>query len=404
MRCLALAIMVVSAFSLADVTFGFQETDKPKDKKAAAANVRKADPGQPAPAVTARGYIECPSVCDVRCEVSSTDAAGVSIREIVPEGTLVKKGQVLVELDAAGLEEQVVRQQMACHVSEAGVIKSTNEYDVAVIEKEAFVEGTFKIAKLEAEFAIFVLKEALRRAERELPLIEGSTETGQTPKRELDATKFAVAKAQRELHLAETRLLVLQKYTYVKTLKQLEGQIKTAEARLKAEQHSNRLGLERLERINSHVANCTVRAPMAGRVVYAEPRPARVRTTDRRADETPRLYQPYAKPTIGPRARLHKGQPILSIGDPGKMQIKVSIPGSDPAPIKRGAAATIRVDAFPDMELKGTVAKIAKPPAGPPSRSRGQSTHQATISIQDPPEDLRAGLTAEVTIHAGQRQ
>ena len=382
MRRLALAIMVVSAFSLADVSFGFQETDKPKNKKATAAKVRQADRARPAPAVTARGHIECPSVCDVRCEVSSTGEGGVLIRKIVPEGTMVEKGQTLVELDAAGLKEQEVRQQIICNIAEAGVIKSQSEYEAAVIEKECYIEGTFKIAKLETELAIFVLEEALRRAERELEVIEKSAETGQAPKRDLEATKFAVAKARKELDLAHTRLEVLQKYIYVKTLKQLDGQIKTAEARLRAEEHSYRVGLERLERIKSQLENCTIKAPVAGRVVYAEPS----RTS--------------AKRTTGQGAQVRRGQPILSIRDPGKMQIKVSIPEPKASQIKQGASATIRTDAFPDMELKGTVAKIAKLPAGPPAASRGKSGREATISIQDPQEKLRAGLTAEVTIHA----
>ena len=391
MRRLALAIMVVSAFSLADVTFGFQETDKPKDETAAAA-------------VTARGQIEHVSVCDVRCEVSPTGEGSVLIRKIVPQGTLVKKGQVLVEFDASGMKEEEVRQQIACTVSEAGVIKCASEYEVAVIEKEAFVEGAFKIAKAEAELAIFVLEEALRRAEEELAAVEVSTESGRTPESELQATKFAVAKAQRELDLARLRLQVLQKYTFTKTLHQIDGQIETAHARLKAEEHRHQFALERLKRISSRIENCTVKAHMAGRVVHFVPGQPRVRAADRRANEEPKLVQVPAGTAIRAGVRVRQGQPILSIQDPGKMRIRVWTLDPKASEVKQGAPATIHVDAFPEMELKGAVAKIAKLPAARPSASGRKPGHQATITIHDPPDNLRAGLTAEVTIHPGERQ
>ena len=387
MRRLALAIMVVSAFSLADVTFGFQETEEPKDKKARAEKTRKADRESMPAVVSARGSLECASVCDIRCEASSTDAGGVLIREIVPEGTLVKKGQVLLEFDTSGLEEQVVRQQMACNASEAGVITSQSEYDVTLIERECYVEGTFKLAKLEAELAVFVLKEAHRRAEQELEIIENSAEEGQTPKRRLEAAAFAVAKAQKEVELGETRLLVLQKYTHVKTLKQLDAKIKTAKARLLAEQHGHDLSLERLEQMGSQIKKCVIKTPVAGRVVYAK---------------SMRPRSP-AHPAIAEGARLRQGQPILSIRDPGKMQIKVAIAGDIPAAVKLGTTATIAIDAFPDMELKGTIEKIT----GARSARTSTPTYdpmkvcEITVGIQDPPQGLRAGMTGEVRIQAG---
>lgn len=400
MRRLALVIMVVSAFSLADVTFGFQETDKPKDKKATAAKARKADRAQPAPAVTARGQIESSTVCDVRCKVLSIGKGGVLIRKIVPEGTLVKQGEFLVEFEAPGIEEQEVQQQMACNVSEAGVIKSQNEYEAVVIEKEAYVEGAFKIAKLEAELAVFVLEETLRRAEEEFAVIGKAAETGPVSKSKLEATKFAVAKAQKELDLAHTRLEVLQKYTFVTTLKQLDARIKITAARLKAEEQGHRVSQERLDRIRSQIENCTIKAPMAGRVVYSGPSRPQMLTTDRRTDKESKLVYIYNKPNVRQGVRVRQGQTILSIRDPEKMQITVSVPASMASQIKQGAPATIRVDAFPDMKFNGAVAKIAKLPAGPPSRSQGKSGREATISIQNPQTKLRAGLTAEVTIQA----
>ncbi len=374
---------VVSAFSLAGVAFGFQEKEKAKDKKAPAAEAGQAE-GESGPVgVTLRGSFELVSVCDVRCEVSSTDKGGVPIRKIVAEGTMVKKGQVLVEFETGGLEEQQVRQHVACNTAEAGVIRSQSEYEVAVIEMEYYTDGAFPIAKLEMEGAIFVAKESLRVAEEELKVTEEATETGRTPKSRLPAAKFAVEKAKRELVLAETRLVVLEKYEYEKTQKRLRVGIKTAEARLKAEEHAYRLERERFERMGTQIEKCIVKAPAAGRVVHTWPNPVSVIAVD-------------GRPVMKPGTRIRKGRPILSIHDPKKMRIRALTRAADALRLKKGDSATIRVDAFPDMELKGSVEAIAEVRTSP--RSPQGPMRRITVGVEDPPEGLRTGMTGEVKI------
>src|SRR5689334_17611700 len=51
--------------------------------------------------VTERGEIESAGVTEVVSEVKTKNTPGVSILRIVPEGTEVKKGDFLVELDAS---------------------------------------------------------------------------------------------------------------------------------------------------------------------------------------------------------------------------------------------------------------------------------------------------------------
>ena len=119
MRRLTIAVLMVSALCVADRAFGFQQTDAPAPEKARAPKARQADRERTAGAVTARGSLQCPAVCDVRCEVSSPDEGGTPILQILPEGKLAEEGQVLVELDASGLEEQKARQRILCATSEA---------------------------------------------------------------------------------------------------------------------------------------------------------------------------------------------------------------------------------------------------------------------------------------------
>ena len=51
-----------------------------------------------------RGVIENIDSVEICCEVSSPDGTPVMIVRVVPEGTVVKQGDVLVEFDSSTLE------------------------------------------------------------------------------------------------------------------------------------------------------------------------------------------------------------------------------------------------------------------------------------------------------------
>ena len=221
MRPQAFLVVFVSVFSLADVLFGFQETDTPTGKSATPAETQRDDGDAMPVEVRSRGSIGYVSVCDVRCELSPTGKKGVAIRKLVPEGSLVEKGQVLVEFDARRPEDRRRRQQITCNLGEAAVIKSSNDYEAAVIGKVAYLEGYYTIEKLQLDGTIFVAEETLRRARKELEVITKAAESGQGPTDNREAAEFSVENATKELELAKTRTVVLDKYTKVTTLKHL---------------------------------------------------------------------------------------------------------------------------------------------------------------------------------------
>ena len=91
----------------------------------------------------------------------------------------------------------------------------------------------------------------------------------------VEAEKFAVEDSKKKLQQAKTELAVLEKYTREKQVKQLEANIKTTEAKLKAEEHSYQLDLEKLADIEAQIEKCTIVSPDYGQIVYAN-------VTDRR--------------------------------------------------------------------------------------------------------------------------
>ena len=64
--------------------------------------------------VTERGEIEAFDVTEIRSLVKSNNTTGNAILKIVPEGTAVKKGDFLVELDSSALAASSVQPTCPC--------------------------------------------------------------------------------------------------------------------------------------------------------------------------------------------------------------------------------------------------------------------------------------------------
>jgi multidrug efflux pump subunit AcrA (membrane-fusion protein) len=78
--------------------------------------------------ITERGEIKSGDVTEVRSLVKSNNTTGTSILRIVPEGTEVKAGDFLVELDSSALKEQLTTQKINYNTAKALMIEAKNLY------------------------------------------------------------------------------------------------------------------------------------------------------------------------------------------------------------------------------------------------------------------------------------
>jgi multidrug efflux pump subunit AcrA (membrane-fusion protein) len=332
--------------------------------------------------ITERGNIESASNVEVRCEVKAKGSGGTTILEIVPEGTYVEKDDLLVRLDSSALEDNRTQQQIVCSNSEAAVIQAKNQYDSAVIAKQEYLEGQFRQEIQNIQSEIFVAEEDLRRAQEYLGYSERLAAKGYVTALQLEADRFAVDKAENELDKAKTKLEVLQKYTKQKKLIDLEADIKTAKARLLAEERSHELDLEKLELIESQIEKCAIHAPEAGQVVYAN-------ETNRRGGN---------EVIIEEGTTVREQQVIIRLPDPKRMQVEAKINESKVSLVEEEMPARIRLDAFPDLELPGTVTKVNEYPAPTSWFNSNVKEYETKIAINEANSKLRPGLTAEVKI------
>src|SRR5690606_13613146 len=96
--------------------------------------------------------------------VKSNNTTGVAILRIVPEGTEVKAGDFLVELDSSALKEQLTTQKINYNTAKALMIEARNLYETAIIAKKEYLEGTYVQERQVIESEVFVAEENLNRA------------------------------------------------------------------------------------------------------------------------------------------------------------------------------------------------------------------------------------------------
>lgn len=325
--------------------------------------------------VTEDGNIESGSNTDIKCQV----AGGSSILWIVEDGKEVQEGDKLVELDASALEDQINSQKIVYNKARTTLIQAQKDHQVALISVDEYLQGTLKQELETADTNITIAEENLRSAQNALDYSERMFQRGYISELELESQQFAVKRAQLELNSANTAKEVLEKFTKVKTLEDLQSQVETAEASVESEQAAFNLEEAKLKRLETQLENCTIVAPHDGMVVYA--------------NERSRFGQQSS--TIEEGAVIRERQTILRLPDLSAMQVKVKVHESRVEDLSRNMRARINIQG---RTFQGVVTSIANQPE-PTSWFQGEVKEYATIvRIDGEPEGLKPGMTAEVEI------
>jgi multidrug efflux pump subunit AcrA (membrane-fusion protein) len=334
--------------------------------------------------VLEQGEIESSSSVEIRCEVRSHNSSGTNILEIVPEGTRVEKGDFLARLDDSALRMDLIQQQITCSGSESLMIEAEAAMRSAELAKTEYEEGSFREQRETLESALVVAQENLRRAEEYLAYSQKLAERGYVSQVQLEADRFAVEKARKELGVAQTKLEVLEKFSKAKMLMQLNADIQTSKARFEARQKTWELDKQRLKEIEDQIAKCVIVAPTAGQVVYANDS-----NRGRSSGDT----------VIAEGVPVRERQLLFRLPDPSRMRVLAKVHESRISQIRKGLTAEVIADALPDRPLTGTVVTVSEYPI--PSTSV-YTTHikeyAVEVEIHSPPPQLRPGMSAQVNI------
>jgi multidrug efflux pump subunit AcrA (membrane-fusion protein) len=347
--------------------------------------------------VIEQGEVESASNTELRCEVrsrggggggggSSGGGGGVTIIEVIPEGTQVQAGDVLVRLDSSALEQERVTQLIKVNGQKSLVVQADNTLKAAEIARTEYLEGTFKQEEKLILAEIFVSEQALRSAQLAFDSAQRLAAKGLLSGLQLEGEQIAVDNARNTLDIGQSKLEVLRKYTKAKMLTTFDSDIASAEAKVANEKSSLALEEDKLREIDDQIAKCTIRAPAAGQVVYAN-------------EYDSWRGSSQAEFVVVAGATVRERQAIIRLPNSDEMQIKATVNEARITLVRPGLPVTIRVDALKDQLVEGEVIKVNQY-AEPASYSSGGIKKYATyIRIKDPPPALRSGMNAEVRIH-----
>jgi multidrug resistance efflux pump len=311
----------------------------------------------------------------------TTAPAPLTIISILPEGSRVSSGEIVCELDSSALREAMAVEQLR-HVQASAWVDQAKltleadqialrEYESGVLPQDTeLIRQCISICQIERD-----------QAARNLAWAHGALAKGFRTAVQVSADAAIVEQKEIALRDAEGMLERLLKHTAKRIITARRARILAIRADLLSLESSLRLETQRLKRIELMVANCTLRAPRNGIVVYASP------------------SNGWANPELRVRegSIVHASQPIFRLLDPSHIQVRAEINESLVARVRPGQPVRIHLEAFPDRILLGSVATIVPVPSVTSALSTDVRTFFATVRIESGGFDsLAIGQTAEL--------
>lgn len=310
------------------------------------------------------------------------NAGSTKIISILPEGTSVKPGDLVAELDSAtfrtALESQKIR--VTGVKSDLEQVKKTLE--VAEIGLEEFRDGVFPQDKMLLNQYIAQCELRTNQSMKNLAWSKDQVSKGLRSETQLRADENDNTKNKIMLEEAMGMQDRLEKFTAPRIMKELQAKIEAVRTDLYAIQKAYQLEVDRQKKLEEMIANCKMVAPRDGIVVYANESNMWGRT----------------EAQIAEGATVREGQAVFKLPNPSRMLVKAQINESKISYIQKGQRTQILVDAFNDRPMSGTVTEITAIPAPPKGFSAEIRAYVATVSIDQGGFDgLRPGMAAEIS-------
>lgn len=346
------------------------------------------------------------------------DAA--TIISIVPEGTVVEKGDLLVELSATEAETELVERRIRVQNGEAELIYARENLKVvenqgkADIEQaeldlkfgkqdlEKYLEGEYPMELMTLETEINLAQEELKQAEEQLRWSRILAEEKYLSDAELEQDELSARKVRLDLELARRSLEVFKEYTHQRQLAEFKSIVKQAEmalerarmnaaanlAQAEAELRASEAELEeekaRLRRAELEVARSKIYAPIAGTVLYASSV-----SNDWDDDED----------QIEEGALVDERGEIIYLPTTNLYDVDIQIPEANLNQIEPGMPVRVTCDALAGQSFMGRITDVARLP-DPRSRylNPNLKLYNAVIQLDPIDAQLRNGMSCRAEI------
>jgi HlyD family secretion protein len=350
---------------------------------------------------------------------------------VVANGKQVAKGELMLELDSAPLQERLNDQVVIFERTKAEAVQAAAQYenqktqnatresearlarDLADLRLRMFGDdngGTYQLTTQSLELKIQEAKNMLAQSlaniqlqRRERNGMQELYDRGYRGRGDLDQSMYRLLQAEDSMEKARNVLATsvsaqrrLEQYEREMALKTLQGALATAERALQQTQVDNESLLsqalaakngaekslqkeeEKLDRYRLMISKCKITAPHDGMAVYV---------MDEDDDEV-----------IAEGAYVYERQRLFTLPNLASMQVKTSVHESVLLDIHAGLPATISVDAFADRRYRGSVKSVLSVPKQSSWLAADIKVYETIVTIDEPVSDIKPGMTAVVEI------
>jgi HlyD family secretion protein len=380
---------------------------------AAAAN-GQAPPAADVPAMTVKSGKLSVTVMEKGSLEASQNYDGYSMVEgqtsiimIKPEGTQVKRGEIVCQLDSASLRDQLTNQRITVKSAEASYQNAKIAREVAELAVTEYVEGIYKADLKSLTDAVTAADSAIQKADARLArtrtarkhVQDALTKKGaeKTPadiiaeldiEDRLEAAELTLLRESQLRDQAKAKQDLLQKITVQRTVRQLKVEVEQKYSAELAKQATWHFEMSKEKKLERQILACEIRAPADGTIVYAN-------------DPSRTVGRP---PQIEEGVTVRERQKIFTLVDlGGPMQVNTKVHESQVDKLSKGMKAKIRVNYLADEVFDGQVIEVFPLPDATNFRSSDIKVYTTKVRLDRRLPLLRPGMTAEVEIHVAER-
>jgi RND family efflux transporter MFP subunit len=369
--------------------------------------------------VAERGNIESQVTVDGVCELTGSQN---KISYLVPEGSKVKKGDVVCKFDDAEIKKHIAEQEIKVKQAvariettqqemeiqrtkgESDVIAAKVDRDLALLDLEKYQKGDYPAEYTKAEGEMQLKKKDLEAESAKLDQYKALMKKGFKTSEDVRIQNTLLASKQLDYSSSKQFLDVKQKYEYKRKstefsskADQNQKKVEQAQATAKAQvskamadydaaKATAKIEESQLDEYQKQKEKAIMKAEQGGIVAYSN---------DRYWDASSQVRE---------GATVYSRQKIFSLPDMTRMQVKVNIHESLIKKIKVGQKAEVRIDAFPNVVFVGTVKSVSQlADSTRPWMSGGVKEYTTIVTLNEiSGYELKPGMTAEARILVGE--
>jgi HlyD family secretion protein len=369
--------------------------------------------------VTERGNLESCVTVDGTCEVNANQ---IKIISLVPEGTKVKKGEIVCKFDSSEIDKNIAQQDIKAkqarsriettqqeveiqrNKGESDIIAAKVELTLAELDLEKYQKGDYPAETTKQKGEIGLKKKDLEEAKNKLDQYRQLMKKGFKSPEQVRIQEADVARYQLQYESALLELKVKENYEYKRkstefsakshqASKKVEQAVATLKAQMSKATSENEgakgtfdIEQQQYQEYLKQKDKTIIRAGQDGIVAYAN---------DSWYDSSRQIRE---------GATVYSMQKVFSLPDMSQMQVKVNIHESLIKKIKVGQKAEVRIESFPSLVFLGTVTSVSQlADSTRPWMTGGVKQYPTIVKLDSLlAQDLKPGMTAEAKVMVGE--